>query len=159
MPLDESLAEATIDLVRRPYVKISLLLKPEAESIEDMPKEDVEHFFQSLLENIASCIHLEVRYGQNDHHKAEAAIKSVAVALPACRCNRYKAGQAPHQAQRALCEMTRVAIFDYGAGNIFSLKNSLCREGATVDIITDFDNNNNKSGIYDGLLFPGCGKL
>ena len=34
--------------------------------------------------------------------------------------------------------MTRVAIFDYGAGNIFSLKNSLEREGASADVIRDF---------------------
>jgi glutamine amidotransferase len=30
----------------------------------------------------------------------------------------------------------KVAIFDYGAGNIFSLKNSLEKNGAQVDVIT-----------------------
>ena len=34
--------------------------------------------------------------------------------------------------------MVSVAIFDYGAGNIFSLKNSLEKIGATVDVITKF---------------------
>jgi len=33
----------------------------------------------------------------------------------------------------------KVAIFDYGAGNIFSLKNSLEKNGAQVDIITSLD--------------------
>ena len=47
--------------------------------------------------------------------------------------------------------MVSVAIFDYGAGNIFSLKNSLEKEGAAVDIITTFDKANN----YSGLLLPG----
>jgi imidazoleglycerol-phosphate dehydratase len=28
-----------------------------------------------------SCIHLTVKYGDNDHHKVEAAIKSLAVAF------------------------------------------------------------------------------
>ena len=32
--------------------------------------------------------------------------------------------------------MVSVAIFDYGAGNIFSLKNSLEQAGASVDVIT-----------------------
>ncbi|MDH5432299.1 MAG: imidazole glycerol phosphate synthase subunit HisH [Nitrosopumilus sp.] len=51
--------------------------------------------------------------------------------------------------------MTSVAIFDYGAGNIFSLKNSLERIGATVDVITTFDNPN----VYSGLLLPGVGNF
>jgi len=46
-----------------------------------MSKEDLEHFFISLLQNLNSCIHLTVKYGENDHHKVEAAIKSLAVAL------------------------------------------------------------------------------
>jgi glutamine amidotransferase len=51
--------------------------------------------------------------------------------------------------------MTHLAIFDYGAGNIFSLKNSLEKTGATVDVITDFD----KPNIYSGLLLPGVGNF
>ena len=51
--------------------------------------------------------------------------------------------------------MVSVAIFDYGAGNIFSLKNSLEKVGAKVDIITNFDNKN----IYSGLLLPGVGNF
>ena len=51
--------------------------------------------------------------------------------------------------------MVSVAIFDYGAGNIFSLKNSLEKVGATVDVITNFDNEN----TYSGLLLPGVGNF
>ena len=51
--------------------------------------------------------------------------------------------------------MANLAIFDYGAGNIFSLKNSLEKIGATVDIITDF----NEPNIYSGLLLPGVGNF
>jgi len=79
IPMDESLAEASIDLVKRPYYKLSLQMK--RSKIEGMSKEDIEHFFQSLLQNLNSCIHLTVKYGENDHHKIEAAMKSFAVAL------------------------------------------------------------------------------
>ena len=49
-----------------------------------------------------------------------------------------------------------VAIFDYGAGNIFSLKNSLEREGAAaVHVISDFE----PDSSYDGLLLPGVGNF
>jgi len=51
--------------------------------------------------------------------------------------------------------MVSVAIFDYGAGNIFSLKNSLEKVGATVDVITTFNNKN----TYSGLLLPGVGNF
>lgn len=51
--------------------------------------------------------------------------------------------------------MTSVAIFDYGAGNIFSLKNSLEKVGATVDVITNFDSENK----YSGLILPGVGNF
>ena len=79
VPMDESLAEASIDLVKRPFSKLTLSIK--RNKIEDVSKEDLEHFFQSLLQNLNSCIHLTVKYGDNDHHKVEAAIKSLAVAL------------------------------------------------------------------------------
>jgi len=79
VPMDESLAEASIDLIKRPFWKLTLLIK--RNKIEDISKEDLEHFFQSLLQNLNSCIHLTVKYGDNDHHKVEAAIKSLAVAL------------------------------------------------------------------------------
>ena len=51
--------------------------------------------------------------------------------------------------------MVSVAIFDYGAGNIFSLKNSLEKVGAEVDVITTFDDPN----TYSGLLLPGVGNF
>ena len=51
--------------------------------------------------------------------------------------------------------MVDVAIFDYGAGNIFSLKNSLEHAGASVDVITSFDQPN----VYSGLLLPGVGNF
>lgn len=51
--------------------------------------------------------------------------------------------------------MVKVAIFDYGAGNIFSLKNALEKNNAKVDVITSFDKTNN----YSGILLPGVGNF
>ena len=79
VPMDESLAEASLDLVKRPYSKITLLVK--RNNIEGISKEDIQHFFQSLTKNLNSCVHVTVKYGDNDHHKIEAAIKSLAVAV------------------------------------------------------------------------------
>lgn len=49
----------------------------------------------------------------------------------------------------------KVAIFDYGAGNIFSLKVALEKQGAQVDVIKNFDAPNS----YSGLLLPGVGNF
>ena len=78
VPMDESLAEASLDLVKRQYHKIELSV--ERNQIEGISKEDLEHFFRSLAQNLNACIHLSVKYGENDHHKIEAAIKAFAVA-------------------------------------------------------------------------------
>ena len=51
--------------------------------------------------------------------------------------------------------MVKVAIFDYGAGNIFSLKNSLEKNDAKVEVITSFD----KANDYSGILLPGVGNF
>jgi len=51
--------------------------------------------------------------------------------------------------------VVKVAIFDYGAGNIFSLKSSLEKNGAEVDVITGLNHTNN----YLGLLLPGVGNF
>ena len=66
-------------MIKRPFIKITLLVK--RTKIEGISKEDIEHFFSSLTQNLNSCIHITVKYGENDHHKVEAAIKSLAVAF------------------------------------------------------------------------------
>ena len=79
VPMDEALAETSLDLVKRKFHKITLLTK--RKKIEGIYKEDLEHFFFSLAQNLNCCIHVTVKYGDNDHHKVEAAIKSMAVAI------------------------------------------------------------------------------
>ena len=78
VPMDESLAEASLDLIKRQYQRIDLSI--ERNHIEGISKEDLEHFFRSLAQNLNICMHVSVKYGENDHHKIEAAIKAFAVA-------------------------------------------------------------------------------
>jgi len=78
-PMDCSLAFAAVDLVKRPYFKIDLKLR--GKKVEDMPTEDINHFFESLATALQANVHIFVQYGSNDHHKAEAATKALALAL------------------------------------------------------------------------------
>jgi len=79
VPMDDALALAAVDLVRRPYSSVELKLgRP---LIEDAPREDLEHFFTSLATALIATIHVRILEGKNDHHKFEAATKALALSL------------------------------------------------------------------------------
>lgn len=79
VPMDCSLAFAAVDLVKRPFAKIDLKLR--GKKIEDMPTEDIYHFLETLTTALSANVHMWVEYGSNDHHKAEAAVKALALSL------------------------------------------------------------------------------
>jgi len=79
VPMDDALASAALDLSNRPYTAIDL--KTEGYVVEDTPCEDVHHFLASFAQALGATLHLRVEYGQNDHHKAEAAFKALALSL------------------------------------------------------------------------------
>ena len=79
IPMDEALAYVSIDLVKRQFYNVQLKLT--RDNIEGIPREDLEHFTRSLVQNLNACTHIVVDYGENDHHKVEAALKAFAVAL------------------------------------------------------------------------------
>jgi len=78
-PMDEALAEASVDLISRPHVCVNLGLS--SYRVEDMASEDLTHFFHSLATSIPAVVHINVRYGFNDHHRVEAAAKALAISL------------------------------------------------------------------------------
>ena len=79
VPMDCSLAFASVDLVKRPYFKINLQLR--GKKVENMPTEDIVHFFESFATSLQANVHVFIEYGSNDHHKAEAAIKALALSV------------------------------------------------------------------------------
>ncbi len=78
-PLDEALARVVIDLSGRPHASVSLGLNRPA--IGDVACENINHFFRSLANAGLLTLHVDVLRGENDHHKAEAAFKALALAL------------------------------------------------------------------------------
>ena len=80
VPMDEALGFASIDLVRRSYFVMSDL-GLRRNRIEDLPREDLEHFLRSLCDSIACTMHIRLEYGSNDHHKVEACFKALALSL------------------------------------------------------------------------------
>jgi imidazoleglycerol phosphate dehydratase HisB len=78
-PLDEALARAVVDLSGRPWPSVDLGL--ERQMLGTLATENVEHVLISLAVSLRAAIHVDVLKGTNDHHRAEAAFKALALAL------------------------------------------------------------------------------
>lgn len=78
-PLDESLARAVIDFSGRPHAEVSLGLTREA--IGGLACENIPHVLRSLATSMRATLHVDIIRGENDHHKAEAAFKALALAM------------------------------------------------------------------------------
>lgn len=84
VPMDETLARAAVDLVRRPYAVVELgFVRP---MIGQVSTEMLTHALQSFATAGTFTLHVDVLRGANDHHRAEAAFKATARAMrTACR--------------------------------------------------------------------------
>ena len=78
-PLDEALARASVDLSGRPFAAPFLGLA--SDKLGELSAENVEHAIASLASSARATVHVDVIRGANDHHRAEAAFKALALAL------------------------------------------------------------------------------
>jgi imidazoleglycerol-phosphate dehydratase len=78
VPMDEALAEATIDLSGRSYTVIDLPFR--SERIGNLSTQNIGHSLEALARTGGLTLHLKAS-GANDHHIAEAAFKALARAM------------------------------------------------------------------------------
>ena len=69
VPMDEALAEAAVDLGGRPYY------------VGRLPSKLYTHFLHSFATNLGATLHVRVLRGTDKHHRVEAAVKAVGLAL------------------------------------------------------------------------------
>ena len=79
VPMDESLAQVVVDLSGRPAFVYNV--KFTGELIGAFPVELVEEFFKALSTSARMNLHVNVPYGTNNHHVAEAIFKAAARAI------------------------------------------------------------------------------
>ncbi len=79
IPMDETLAEAAIDISGRPFLAWNVTF--ERPKIGEMDTELFEEFFRALAFNAMVTLHVTRRAGHNAHHVAEACFKATARAL------------------------------------------------------------------------------
>ena len=78
-PLDESLVRVVIDLSGRAASEVHLDFA--RQQIGAVATENLCHFFESFANALGCALHVDTIRGKNDHHKAEAAFKALALAL------------------------------------------------------------------------------
>lgn len=81
VPMDEALCEVVVDLSGRPYAVFNGGWN--AASVGNLPVSLIEHFFYSLSMAMKANLHAHIRYGRDDHHKAEGLFKALGRALNA----------------------------------------------------------------------------
>jgi imidazoleglycerol-phosphate dehydratase len=78
-PMDESLSAVTVDLSNRPYLVFNVpsTLMQSGNSLTCLSKE----FFRALATKAGMNLHINVSYGENEHHIIESIFKSLGRAL------------------------------------------------------------------------------
>ena len=80
VPMDEALAEVSLDISGRPFlVYDAALIKKKR--IKAFDVDLVEDFLQALVTKAGMTLHVSVPYGRNTHHMVEAVFKALGRAI------------------------------------------------------------------------------
>jgi len=79
VPMDEALVSTALDISGRPYLVFNVPLQ--RTRISNFDLDLVKDFFRALAFNAEVTLHVNLHYGENLHHIAEAVFKSVGRAL------------------------------------------------------------------------------
>ncbi|MCJ7646465.1 imidazoleglycerol-phosphate dehydratase HisB [bacterium] len=81
VPMDEALSEISLDLSNRPYLVFNIKFRKEAGKRREFNFELIEDFFRALCVNAGITVHVNLKYGRNNHHIAESIFKGFGLAL------------------------------------------------------------------------------
>ena len=81
VPMDEALSEISLDLSNRPYLAFNVKFRRENKETGEFNFELIEDFFRALCTNAGITLHVNLRYGKNNHHIAESIFKGLGIAL------------------------------------------------------------------------------
>lgn len=145
IPMDETLGFCSLDISGRAFLVYEA--EYENQSIGALDCCMIKEFFRALAFQAGITLHMKILYGENDHHKAESPFQSICSCIER-RCNRNR-----RRCSFFKRSVVMIAIIDYGAGNLFSVKNAL-------DYLQIENCVTEKAEIIrraDGLILPGVG--
>lgn len=85
VPMDDALAEVTIDLSNRPFMR--MILPDPLPRQNDFDASLAREFFRAFSTNSGMNLHIRVAYGDNWHHIIEAVFKGLGRALREAAAN------------------------------------------------------------------------
>jgi imidazoleglycerol-phosphate dehydratase len=80
VPMDEALAQVTVDLSNRPFLHLEANLPPAGVGLDPQL---VKEFWRAVTVHGGMTLHISVPYGENTHHILEAIFKAAGRALDA----------------------------------------------------------------------------
>jgi imidazoleglycerol-phosphate dehydratase len=92
VPMDEALAEVTLDLSNRPFLHFDVTFPPGAAALDPQL---LKEFWRALAVHGGVTLHIFVPYGENTHHIMEAVFKAAGRALDAATQPEPRAQGAP----------------------------------------------------------------
>lgn len=78
-PMDEALAMVSLDISGRSFLKFNVNLT--REYVGDFETETLKEFFMALVSNAGITLHINMQYGENNHHIIESIFKGFGRAL------------------------------------------------------------------------------
>lgn len=78
-PMDETLARVALDISGRPF--LAWRAKFTQERLGELDTELIEHWFHSIAQAAGITLHVELLYGENNHHICEGIFKGFARAM------------------------------------------------------------------------------
>ena len=78
VPMDEALAQVTVDISNRPYLVYQVNFASTAGRFDPQL---VQEFWRAVAQHAGLTLHIEVPYGENTHHIIEAIFKAAGQAL------------------------------------------------------------------------------
>ncbi len=78
-PMDETLSRVSLDISGRPYLVWRAGFTQE--KLGEWDTELIEHWFHSVAQTAGLTLHIELLYGQNNHHICESIYKGFARAM------------------------------------------------------------------------------
>ncbi|MEZ5710958.1 MAG: imidazoleglycerol-phosphate dehydratase HisB [Blastomonas sp.] len=78
-PMDETLSRVAVDISGRPFLVWKAGFTQER--LGEMDTELFEHWFHSIAQSAGLTLHIELLYGQNNHHICESIYKGFARAM------------------------------------------------------------------------------
>jgi imidazoleglycerol-phosphate dehydratase len=93
IPMDEALANVVIDISNRPYLSYKISLEEYVTGNFNVRL--LEEFFRAFVNHAGITMHIELYYGSDPHHSAEAIFKAFARALDIASQNEARLSDVP----------------------------------------------------------------